>query len=84
MVDALIVLGASGEFDAYLFPADDEQNAATTRDAALRLIEHGRTVVDPEHLVLDVRGEYPVEVVVATQRVLDQVALYVREQPFDV
>jgi hypothetical protein len=84
MVEALIMLGASGDFDEYLVTANDEENAASTRDAARRLIEQGRTVVDPEHLVLDRSGEYPVEVVVAMERVLNQVALYVREQPFDV
>jgi hypothetical protein len=54
----------------------------TTRDRAHRLIANGIRVIDPEHLVYDVRFEYPAEIVAATQQMLARVEQYVREQAF--
>jgi hypothetical protein len=73
MVDALMALEPNGGLDDRLLPVDD---------AAFRLLDRGTTVVDSQHLVLDVTSEYPPEIVAVAQHVLDRVGHYVREQPF--
>ena len=55
----------------------------TTRVGAHRMVAHGIGVIDPEHLVYDVRFEYPPEIVVASQQMVARVEHYVREQPLD-
>lgn len=84
LVTALMALEASGDLDDRLLPAGlgASGDAPITPDAASRLIDRGMTVVDPEHLVFDVMGNYPTEVVVVAQQVLDRVCQHVREQPF--
>ena len=84
IVDALMALGANGELDDHLLPAELGLSSATftTRDAAYRLLDKGMTVVDPEHLVFGVMFEYPTEVFAAAQQVLDRIGQYAREQPF--
>lgn len=85
MLDAVIALGASGDFDDQVLPAElgSSAESVTTRDAAHRLLDRGMSVVDPEYLVFDARGEYPPEVIAAAQQVLDLIFAYLREQPFD-
>ncbi len=80
MVDALLALAASGDLDDYVLP--DGLSTFTTRNAALRLIDKGMTVVDPEHLVIDLTSGYPPEIVEVAEGVLDRVFQYAREQPF--
>ncbi len=86
MMDALIVLGASGELDAWLLAADGRvsPDTASSRDAAHRLLDRGTTVVDPEGLVFDVTDEYPPEVITVAEQALDRVSRYVRERSFGV
>ncbi len=83
IVSALMVLGANGELDDYL-PAELGLSVATftSRDAAYRLLDHGMTVVDPEHLVFDMMSEFPPEVVATAQQVLYRIGQYARQQPF--
>jgi hypothetical protein len=85
MLDALIALGASGDLDDQLLPAEFRVSAesVTTRDAAHRLLDKGISVVDPEYLVFDTRNEYPPEVIAVAQHVLDLISEYIREQPID-
>jgi hypothetical protein len=85
MLDALIALGSSGEFDDQMLQAELRASTerVTTRDAAHRLIDKGISEVDPEYLVFDRRGEYPAEIVAVAQQVLDLLFQYIREQPFD-
>jgi hypothetical protein len=85
MLDALIALGANGELDDQVLPAELRVPAegVTTRDAAHRLLDKGRSEVDPEYLVFDARSEYPPEVVAVAQQVLDLILEYLREQPLD-
>jgi len=73
IVDALLALGAIGDLDDPTF---------TVRDAAFRLLDKGMSIIDPEHLVFDVRFEYPPEVFATCEQVLDRVCQYVRDQPF--
>ncbi len=61
ILDAFMALGATGDLDD---------------QTAYRLIEQGMTVVDPVHLVFDVRGEYPPEVVAAARQLVDRVGRY--------
>ena len=84
MLDALIELGANGGLDACLFPPETGTSAddvASTRDAAHRVIDRAISVVDPEHLVIDMPGEYPSEILLTAQHAVDQVVIYVRAQP---
>jgi hypothetical protein len=84
MLDALIELGANGGLDACLSPAETGNSAddvASTRDAAHRVIDRAISVVDPEHLVIDMPGEYPSEILLTAQHAVDQVVIYVRAQP---
>lgn len=83
MVHALLGLETSGDLDDRLVPTGLGISAPTSvsREAACRLIDKGMTVVDPEHLVFDMSGDYAPEVVVVAQKVLDQICQYVCEQP---
>ena len=85
MLDALVELGANGGLDACLLveEAGSPADATSTRDAAHRVIDRAVSVVDPEHLVIDVPGEYPPEVLLTARQTVDRVVLYVREQPRD-
>jgi hypothetical protein len=82
MLDALIELGANGGFDACLLPTEAGASAdmANTRDAAHRIIDRAIAVVDPEHLVIDVPGEYPSEILLTARHSVEQVVIYLREQ----
>lgn len=82
MLDALIELGANGGLDACLLPAEVGASAdiASTRDAAHRVMDRAIAVVDPEHLVIDVPGEYPSEILLTARHSVDQVVIYLREQ----
>lgn len=82
MLDALIELGASGGLDAYLRRPEAGVSAETvgTRDAAHRVLDRATAVVDPEHLVIEVPGEYPSEILLVAQQAVDRVVVHVREQ----
>jgi hypothetical protein len=71
IVDALMALGASGDFDDRLLSAE------MRRDAAYRLIDGGIAEVDPLHLVFDARFEYPPQVVAVAQSFLDRIGQYI-------
>jgi hypothetical protein len=85
MLDALIALGASGDLDDQMLPAELRVSAenVNARDAAHRVLDKGISVIDPEYLMYDTRDEYPPEIVAAAQQVLDLIFAYIREQPFD-
>jgi hypothetical protein len=76
MAEALLAFGATSDLDDLLSSTD------LPAEAAHRLISNGMTVVDPEHLALDVRGEYPPEVVVVAQLILVRAMQCVREHPY--
>ena len=84
LVDAMLVMGASGDLDDLLLIAEQNtvEDTSPTRDAAHRVIARGLTVVDPEHLAFDVRSGYPPEIVETAGGVLDQVLQYRREHPY--
>lgn len=85
MMDALIVLGANGELEAWLLSADGPvlPERVPSRDAAHRLLDKGTAVVDPEGLVFDVTGEYPPEVIAVAEQALHRVSRYLRERRFE-
>jgi hypothetical protein len=83
VLEAVVVVGASGDLGD-LMPAADASGSDAglpIRDAALRVLDTGTTIVDPEDLVFDGSGDYPPEIVASVQQVLDRVNHYVREQP---
>ena len=84
LVDAMMLMGATGDLDDVLLIAEQSIPADTspTRDAAHRVIERGLTVVDPENLVFDVRSGHPPEIVETAGSVLYQVLQYRREHPY--
>lgn len=84
LVEAMIVMGASGDLDDLLLVAEQSISAETspTRDAAHRVIDRGLTIVDPEHLAFDVRSGHPSEIVTTADDVLYQVLQYMREHPY--
>jgi hypothetical protein len=80
MVDALIVLAASGELDDGI--PGGVLSTVTTHNVASRLIDKAVTVVDPEYLVIDLTSGYPPEIVEVAEGVLGRVFQYALEQPF--
>jgi len=76
-------MGASGELDNLIPAADVSRSdpSVPTREAALRVLDTGTTIVDPEDLVFDGSGDYPPEIVASVQQVLDLVNHYLGEHP---
>lgn len=85
LTNALMAFGTTGELDDRLLAVELDVSAddITVRDAALQLVGEGMTVVDPEHLAYDVRGDYPPAIVATAEVALQRVFHYAREQPFD-
>jgi hypothetical protein len=71
ILDSLMALGASEDLEDCMLSAE------MRRDAAYRIIDRGLAEVDPQHLVFDVRFEYPPQVVVVAQQVLDRIGQYI-------
>jgi hypothetical protein len=86
IVDILMLLGAIGDPDDDLLLAELRLSAesSTTSDTANRFLDRGVTLIDPEHLVFGVGGEYPPEVVAAVQQALSRVGRCMREEPFGI
>lgn len=74
IVDALMLADLAGN------PSDPEFD---TRESAQRLLAHGISVIDPEHLVFDARFDYPSEILTATRQMLARVERYWRERSDD-
>ncbi len=70
IVDSLLLLEVTG---------DSTDPTFDTRDGAHRLIAHGLSVIDPEHLMYDMRFDYPQEIVAAAQQMLARVQQYSKE-----
>ena len=83
VLEALVVMGASGDLDNLIPAADVSRSdpSVPTREAALRVLDTGTTIVDPEDLVFDGSGDYPPEIVASVQQVLDLVNHYLGEHP---